>query len=325
MEIGQRRSHATFEVTPLNVPGPALVAASDHACLSTEREWNRISAEVRNYRAGEASPTSPSCTEVAMLIRGRCAVRVDRTSDCGDAAVTRGTLWLRASDASPDLRPTFHELSEVLHLYLPADPFSLLGADDTCAGSSRARLSCRFGFHDLLIERICECVLAEMRRNTPCGRVLIESLARGLAARLLQGYSTAASARFDVRSAHGRLGHGRLEQVLEFVETHIGELITVEQLATLACLSQFHFAREFKAATGRSPYQHVTERRLSRAKALLSEGDRSLSDIAIACGFSSQGNFWRVFRRATGVTPGRFRAEQLRPVDSPSGSASSAA
>ena len=83
--------------------------------------------------------------------------------------------------------------------------------------------------------------------------------------------------------------------------------LTIDHLASIACLSRFHFARAFKAAIGQSPHQYVSAKRLERAKALLVRGDESLVDIALALNFSSQANFTRAFRHVTGRTPGQFR------------------
>jgi AraC family transcriptional regulator len=95
--------------------------------------------------------------------------------------------------------------------------------------------------------------------------------------------------------------------VLDYIEANLEGDLTVSQLASVACLSQFHFARAFKAAVGQSPHRHVSARRLERAKELLSDADRALIDIALALRFSCQGNFTRAFRQATGQTPAQYR------------------
>ena len=115
-----------------------------------------------------------------------------------------------------------------------------------------------------------------------------------------------------------RLDRHRLQRVLEFIEAHIEDDLNVATLASTACLSPFHFARVFKTATGKSPHQYVSARRLEQAKALLIQTDRTLADIALACRFSSQANFSRAFCRATGVPPGRYRAEPEKIPAEPS-------
>jgi AraC family transcriptional regulator len=65
-------------------------------------------------------------------------------------------------------------------------------------------------------------------------------------------------------------------------------------MASIACLSRYHFARAFKQAVGQSPHRYVSARRLERAKALLTRGDQPLVDIAFSLSFSSRANFARV-------------------------------
>ena len=69
-----------------------------------------------------------------------------------------------------------------------------------------------------------------------------------------------------------------------------------------------YFVRVFKATAGVSPYQYVLNLRIERAKALLGVEGASIADVALQCGFSHQEHLTRMFRRFTGVTPGRYRA-----------------
>jgi AraC family transcriptional regulator len=79
-------------------------------------------------------------------------------------------------------------------------------------------------------------------------------------------------------------------------------------MAAVARLSPYHFARQFKAATGLPPRQYVIARRVERAKQLLQGGvDSSLAEVAARAGFADQSHFCHHFRRRVGVTPGRFR------------------
>jgi AraC-like DNA-binding protein len=74
------------------------------------------------------------------------------------------------------------------------------------------------------------------------------------------------------------------------------------------CLnSPYHFAKQFKRATGLPPHQYVIARRVERAKQLLQGGDFTLAEVAARAGFSDQSQFCRHFKRLVGVTPGRFR------------------
>jgi AraC family transcriptional regulator len=104
-----------------------------------------------------------------------------------------------------------------------------------------------------------------------------------------------------------RLDRRRLTRVSEYIAANLDSDLTIAQLAKVAALSRFHFARAFKAAVGTAPHQYVSAHRLERAKDLLIRGDQSILDIAIALNFSSQANFTRAFRKRTGMTPGQYR------------------
>jgi AraC family transcriptional regulator len=99
--------------------------------------------------------------------------------------------------------------------------------------------------------------------------------------------------------------------VLDYIEANLEGDLTIAQLASVACLSQFHFARAFKLAIGQSPHRYVSACRLERAKELLADSDRALIDIALALKFSCHANFTRAFRQATGRTPAEYRRSAL--------------
>jgi AraC family transcriptional regulator len=103
------------------------------------------------------------------------------------------------------------------------------------------------------------------------------------------------------------LDRRRLFRVLDHIEANLEGKLTIAAMASVACLSRYHFSRAFKKAMGQPPHRYVSGRRLERAKALLLNGDRSLVDIALTLSFSSQANFTRAFTKAMGQAPGRFR------------------
>jgi AraC family transcriptional regulator len=105
-----------------------------------------------------------------------------------------------------------------------------------------------------------------------------------------------------------RLDRALLDRVDSLVDERLGDPLPLDELATAAGLSPFHFARVFKATTGLPPHAYVTMRRLERAQALLLGSRRSVPAIAHAVGFSNVSHFRRVFRRHTGVLPSDLRA-----------------
>jgi len=135
------------------------------------------------------------------------------------------------------------------------------------------------------------------------------------AGRLLQTRTIAPTIQTIGLSAKGRLDRRRLFRVLDYIDRHLEDDLTLDGMASVACLSRFHFARAFKQAVGRSPGRYVIARRLERAKLLLAEGDLPLVEIALALRFSSQANFTRTFKQSTGLAPGQYRREAMAVLD----------
>ena len=84
--------------------------------------------------------------------------------------------------------------------------------------------------------------------------------------------------------------------------------IGLDDVADEANLSPFHFLRLFSNVLGVTPHQYLVRSRLKRAARLLTEEERSVTDIALDVGFADLSNFVRTFHRAAGISPGRFRA-----------------
>src|SRR5262249_45489748 len=199
------------------------------------------------------------------------------------------------------------DMSGVLHIYLPLTHFSPGNSDINIGDSVVGGLSYENAFDDPLLAEIGCAIASELQTETSAGRLLIDGLASSLAARLVQKCTRESAGQSIGSPARGALDRRRLQRVLDYIETNLEDDLTLDHMASIACLSRFHFARAFKEAVGQSPHRHVSAKRLNRAKALLMQGDRSLVDIALSLSFSSQANFTRAFRQATGQTPGQFR------------------
>ena len=144
----------------------------------------------------------------------------------------------------------------------------------------------------------------ELTADAAGGRLAAESLANLLAVHLVRN---ASAPRPPARRSDGALPQGKLRAVVEYVEGRLDAGLTLEQMAAAAHLSVYHFARQFKAATGLPPHQYVIVRRVERARQHLQGGDLSLAEVAACAGFSDQSQFTHHFKRLVGVTPGQFR------------------
>jgi AraC family transcriptional regulator len=146
---------------------------------------------------------------------------------------------------------------------------------------------------------------AEMTASGPGGSLAAESLANVLAVHLIRHVLAPPQ---PTRRRHGTFPRAKLRAVVEYIEEHLGACPSLEQMAAVAHLSPYHFARQFKAATGLPPHQYVIVRRVERAKQLLQlRTDLSLVEVAVCTGFSDQSQFSHHFKRLVGATPGQFR------------------
>jgi AraC-like DNA-binding protein len=99
----------------------------------------------------------------------------------------------------------------------------------------------------------------------------------------------------------------KLRLAIEFVEAHIEESIDLGRLAAVVHSSPFHFHRQFKRSTGLTPGKYIFQVRIKRAKALLSDSDLPLVEVAAQVGFTDQSHFTTAFRRSTSMTPRTYR------------------
>jgi AraC family transcriptional regulator len=102
----------------------------------------------------------------------------------------------------------------------------------------------------------------------------------------------------------------RLRRVIDYIDVHISEAISLADLATAAGLSRTYFTAQFRLATGCRPHDFILLQRIGHAKRLLIETSRELIDIALSVGFQAQAHFSTVFKRFVGETPGRWRRAQ---------------
>jgi AraC family transcriptional regulator len=146
----------------------------------------------------------------------------------------------------------------------------------------------------------------ELLTGGPGSRLCAESLANVLVVHLIRQMSNRQGSNGVIRGSGGRLARHVLQAVEEYIHAHLDKNIALADLADVAQLSEFHFARLFKQTTGLPPHQYVIHQRVERAKRLIAAGGLSLAQIAIDVGFSDQSQFNRHFKRLVGVTPKRF-------------------
>jgi AraC family transcriptional regulator len=176
--------------------------------------------------------------------------------------------------------------------FAPKVPESILGDDLDSAKTETPVLL----LYDAKVARCAQLLAEECQGPSSGGRLYGESLTTALTATL-----------FTRRNAQMQRGNGlapwQLRRAMEYLEEHMTQDISLEEMAKLVGLSQSQFARSFKTSTGMPPYKWSLDARIKRAQELLLRCSEPIAGIALQTGFADQSHFTKTFRRATGATP----------------------
>ena len=145
---------------------------------------------------------------------------------------------------------------------------------------------------------------AELKSGGRMGQLCSELLTQVLVIHLLRHYSTFTQ---TITSENSSLTQAQLQQAIDYIHTHLGQDLSLVQIAKVINLSPTYFASLFKRATGISPHQYVIKQRVEQAKLLLSQTDLTIAAIALQVGFSSQSHLTQQFKRITRMTPKQVR------------------
>jgi AraC family transcriptional regulator len=145
---------------------------------------------------------------------------------------------------------------------------------------------------------------AEVGRSDPSSRGYAEALGLVLMHELIRLERTASTAAGSLR---GGLPMWQQKRVVEFIEAHLAEDVSLAALAELTDLSLYHFARAFRQSFGAPPHRYHMARRMDYARALLQKPALSVTEIGVEAGFRETSSFTRAFRKFTGLTPSEYR------------------
>jgi AraC-like DNA-binding protein len=212
-----------------------------------------------------------------------------------DGVMTSGMTYVCIP--SRVLHAEFTGAADLLHLHL-VDPVirEALALQPKGAGDAAMRVLPR----DSLIEQLAWAMLSV---KAGAHERYIETLARAIAMRATQ---------VDYGGARvSPLPKWRLRQVIEYIQAHLADPISLNDLARVAGLSRTHFSVQFRLATGCTPTEFVQLQRIEASKRMLLRPDAELVDVALSVGFQAQAHFSTVFKRHVGETPGRWRRGKL--------------
>ncbi len=136
-----------------------------------------------------------------------------------------------------------------------------------------------------------------------------------LAVRNPSAFRTASYIHLDAEEEETRDIDIIILKLRDYIEKHSGGEITLDELAAEAHFTKTYFVKRFREFWGMSPMKYVNNVRLRKARMLLAETERSLSEIAAKTGFNSLHYFSRRFKEKYGVAPSEYRAQQQKHRD----------
>jgi AraC family transcriptional regulator len=188
-----------------------------------------------------------------------------------------------------------------LHLYFKPELLSRRGALELDRDARLVRLDDQRHAPGGVLQRLCG-RLAALPWEGPDARLQANELAHETLSSLLREQGVAA----DVR-LRGGLPPETRRRVRDYIEANMHEAITLGMLADVACLSEYHFLRMFRASFGLPPHAWIAARRIDRARGLLRCTDLPLQRIADDCGYANLSHFSHSFRAALGCAPSYYR------------------
>lgn len=266
---------------------------------SSAGQWRSLLVE------GQLNPTTVddaliSATpdqQIVLVTAGTCHIESRSGRHWRRAQYRAGDLGMVAPGEETRLRWRSERVHTTLHLYLPAELLLSVHADLGRGAPALADLPSNLCRQDPLIVAVMRAVAQAAEVGAP--ELYAESAAYFLASHLFT------------------LGAGRLEPPRrpepaalalsdEYMRAHLAEPLTLGELALRAGLSTFQYLRAAKSHWQETPMRRLTRLRMELARTLLRRR-RSVTDVALSCGYGNPSHFATAFRRATGMTPSRYQ------------------
>lgn len=328
LDVGTIGKYEVFAMTIRTVG-----AASPLTCASDNTPDRTSPRGLENYIAGRAlvGGNDPAWADIFVQIYSRNSfqepILVPAVAEplivwviAGDAVVEERDLdgeWISNTVGADDFfltrSPTPYQMRwrstgetpfQVMHLYLSVALFDRV-ANEMLGCGSAPTLRDVSGEKDEQLSHILALIHRELAAEGKGSQVFIQGLAQSLVVHLIRDY-TAGEA---VANRQNALPGVKLRRVAAHLQDHLTEPLNLSKLAELAGMSEFHFSRMFKKATGLSPSRYFIRQRVARAQQLLQEGGASIIEIAMSVGYSSPSHFAQVFKRETGLPPSHYRRE----------------
>lgn len=273
-------------------------------CSSDGLGWKDIS--LRSYRYDGQKVEVPGFADFLIVSFQRGKTQVERRLDGG---------WTRAEchpgDFSLMTRSQashwcWTEPVDVAHVYLSADLVTRVATDMLDRPIAEVGLHDLLQTQDVVVCGIIDALTREAREVVIGGSLYVDALTTQLVVHLLRRY---ASVDFVEHFDNGQFARALRRRLIDYIEEHLEHNLTLSDLAGVANMGVWTFAKRFRASFQTTPHHYIIDRRLNRAQRLLGQGFLPVKAVADACGFADQAHLTRVMRARLGQTPAALRKD----------------
>jgi AraC family transcriptional regulator len=272
--------------------------------------WRDVQMSVFSLSAREEAFDMPAVSEpfIAWVVAGEAQTEERET---GGAWVTShirpGSLFLTMAGAPYEFR--WKRLSaeplEIVLLLLSMPIFEAALQDVYGEKAQQAHFRNMSGIEDARLVPLLQCLRQELSEHA-ASALLVRGVAHAIAVHLARHYVDIGASQLEGSALPGY----KVRLVTLWMSEHLAEPFSLATLAELAGMSEFHFNRLFKKATGMPPSQYQIKLRMETARRLLRESALSVVAIANEVGYSNPSHFAQLFRKETGFTPSDYRRQR---------------
>lgn len=261
--------------------------------------WRSLLLRAYDDAADAEAFTTPATEDhlIVLVTRGQCKVEGLYRGRWQSANYGVGSIGMTAPGEEVTLRWRDQPAHSTLQLHLPAE--TIRACADEMFGGRALAMPNSLEYQDALLQNLLTSLAEALQQGYP--DLYAESAAQFITTHLLVRHAGIREPNEPLRDLN------RMRRVHEYMRAHMGDPLTLQELAKIACVSRFHLIRMFKQVYGRTPHQHLLRLRIEAAARRLRGNGDDIAKVASDCGFGSPAHFAAAFRKHMGVTPSLYR------------------
>lgn len=270
---------------------------------SEGRGWGDLAAAITQESPHTIEHRPISSIWIAMVLT---PADIQRSAQGGDFAGLLEPQALVITPPGEAVVDTIGNHTRTLHFFLKDSVLREVAEDIFDLGKVEFHYKASFGATDPILSQLMRAT-KQMLLEGLYQDWRSEYLARAIGSHILQRHCVLDGK--ESPHADVQLSASQLRKVDEYMHSHLDQPFTFGELAAYVGLSRTVLFQRFTRTLHLTPHQYRQNLRVAQAKALIKNGEMTLSEVARACGFSDQTHMNRIFRQQLGVTPGQYRRD----------------